>query len=378
MSEDVTPKSNATLLLISGFLGAGKTTWIGAAVKEASDRGLRCAVVTNDQAAGLVDTATARKFDATQVVEVSGACFCCKLDELVARIDKLCAADRPDLIFAEPVGSCTDLTATIILPLQLIYQRPLTVAPLTVLLDARRALTTYGGRSRQKDFAKEVGYIFHKQLEEAAILVVNKADVLREDERKLLNTALELKFPFVKLIWGSALKGEGVAVWLDEAFSAQGAPESLMEVDYELYGRGEAMLGWVNMSVAVVFTKAIDGGAWLLQLAKAISSKLENVGCEVAHFKMSLESEERYRSRVHQVLSGEVPVLAEQASVLIRGGLLLINLRAEGDPTVFSHLVHHAFGQVQGEFKIEQSDAFRPGQPVPTHRVSGLTKISRP
>ena len=46
------------------------------------------------------------------VGEVAGACFCCSFDELVATADRW--DDAPDVLLAEPVGSCTDLVATVI------------------------------------------------------------------------------------------------------------------------------------------------------------------------------------------------------------------------------------------------------------------------
>ncbi len=79
------------MLLIGGFLGAGKTSLIGSLVKHLQGQGLRCAVVSNDQAGGLVDSASARLSGAEQVAEVSGACFCCKLEELVGIVEKLTA-----------------------------------------------------------------------------------------------------------------------------------------------------------------------------------------------------------------------------------------------------------------------------------------------
>ena len=41
----------------------------------------------------------------------------------------------PDLIIAEPVGSCTDLIATVSYPLRRIYGHRYSVAPLSVLVD---------------------------------------------------------------------------------------------------------------------------------------------------------------------------------------------------------------------------------------------------
>ena len=89
------------------MLGAGKTTLILAAARRLSSRGLRCAVVTNDQGHGLVDTALAREAS-LPVEEVAGGCFCCRLSDFLTAIDALQPVE-PDVIFAEPVGSCLDL-----------------------------------------------------------------------------------------------------------------------------------------------------------------------------------------------------------------------------------------------------------------------------
>ena len=54
----------------------------------------------------------------TDVGEVAGACFCCKFDDLVATAQQLGEHQQPDVLIAEPVGSCTDLAATVIEPLR--------------------------------------------------------------------------------------------------------------------------------------------------------------------------------------------------------------------------------------------------------------------
>ncbi len=65
------------LILVGGFLGAGKTTLLSQAAKRLGQRGLRVGLVTNDQAANLVDTSVLREA-AAAVEEVPGGCFCCR------------------------------------------------------------------------------------------------------------------------------------------------------------------------------------------------------------------------------------------------------------------------------------------------------------
>ena len=105
------------IVLIGGFLGAGKTTLILAAAQLLQRRGVPVAAVLNDQAADLVDT----QFVQSQGIvtdQVAGGCFCCRFPDLLASIRELQATAAPDIILAEPVGSCTDLAATVLRPLQ--------------------------------------------------------------------------------------------------------------------------------------------------------------------------------------------------------------------------------------------------------------------
>jgi hypothetical protein len=53
---------------------------------------------------------------------------------------------RPEVIFAEPVGSCVDLAATVLRPL-LVMKRTIRVAPLTVLVDPRAVEMTAPGNA---------------------------------------------------------------------------------------------------------------------------------------------------------------------------------------------------------------------------------------
>src|SRR5688572_24709719 len=103
-------------VMVGGFLGAGKTTTIAKLARHYMSQGKRVGIVTNDQASDLVDTNSLRS-QGFEVGEVAGSCFCCNFNELVNTIGRVGIANRPDVILAEPVGSCTDLVATVVQPL---------------------------------------------------------------------------------------------------------------------------------------------------------------------------------------------------------------------------------------------------------------------
>ena len=121
-------------LMVGGFLGAGKTTTLIRLARHYMDRGLRVGIITNDQATDLVDTHTFRS-QGFNVGEVAGACFCCHFDELISTIKTLETDQTPDIILSEPVGSCTDLVATVIRPIEQLFGAQFSVAPYAVYVE---------------------------------------------------------------------------------------------------------------------------------------------------------------------------------------------------------------------------------------------------
>src|SRR6185503_17899471 len=179
--------SQLKLFLIGGFLGSGKTTAIIEAVKYIHQHQKKVVVITNDQGTQQVDTLFIRGHDIPSE-EVSGGCFCCNYEKLEKRIDYLNLTNNPDIIFAESVGSCTDLAATVINPLLSIHPGQYEII-LSVFADIRLLMKFL---QNDKDiFFDNVNYIYEKQLEEADIIVVNKIDLLNEDQlalaKKLIN-----------------------------------------------------------------------------------------------------------------------------------------------------------------------------------------------
>src|SRR5689334_7894302 len=170
------PSSPARYIMIGGFLGAGKTTAVGKLAARLAGQGLRVGLITNDQGRNLVDTAMLRS-QGFATEEIPGGCFCCRFNSLVEASTKLTKDTQPDVFIAEPVGSCTDLVATVTYPLRRLYGDNFRIAPLSVLVDPIRARRIFGLEAGGS-FSEKVVYIYEKQLQEANIIVINKTDLL--------------------------------------------------------------------------------------------------------------------------------------------------------------------------------------------------------
>ena len=167
------------LILVAGFLGAGKTTLLWEAARRIMISGKRVGLITNDQASELVDTALLLRNN-IKVAEVSGSCFCCNFNGLISAIQEVGHAADADIIIAEAVGSCTDLSATIVQPLREKMRGEFFTSPLTVLADPRHLADILNGGTA--GLHSSAAYIFRKQLEESDIILISKSDTLKPPE----------------------------------------------------------------------------------------------------------------------------------------------------------------------------------------------------
>ena len=130
--------------LVAGFLGSGKTTAITNTSKLLIDKGFTASIITNDQGRFQVDSHFVKSLQIANA-EVSGGCFCCNYNQLDEQIELLRNEVKPDLIFAESVGSCTDLVATVLKPLLNFKSAEIEKLTFTTFVDARLLLTFFRG-----------------------------------------------------------------------------------------------------------------------------------------------------------------------------------------------------------------------------------------
>src|SRR5262245_36961116 len=230
---------SADYIMVGGFLGAGKTTAMLRLAESLTRQGRRVGLITNDQSHGLVDTSLVSA-QGYPVQEITGGCFCCRFTSLTDAADRLAREARPDVFLAEPVGSCTDLRATVQYPLRRMYGDDYRVAPLSVLVDPRRAARILG-LEPGPGFSPKVLYVYEKQLEEADVIVINKRDLLSDSQRTALEAALHDRFPQAAVVTVSARTGENLEDWFGR-LSAPLASRPAMAVDYDVYADGEALL----------------------------------------------------------------------------------------------------------------------------------------
>lgn len=340
------------VVLVGGFLGAGKTTLLLSAAKELDRRGMRSALILNDQGDSLVDTEYAA-LSGIAHGEVTGGCFCCRFSELVDVIEKM-REHAPDVIFAEPVGSCTDILATTLLALYE-YSDVCRIAPYTVLVDPQRATALL-----RSDADPNLAFLFRKQIEEADLICFTKSD-------------LNLEIPAIaapSVRQTSAKTGQGVAAWLDEILSGRLTGDAeVLDIDYEQYATAEAALAWLNAQASIRCRIAISPAMLLGPFLSALDTDLTTAGVAIVHLKAIVQAGTGF-VKAAICGNGEEPLVQGMldASPAVTHELLL-NLRAVGAAISVRTIVERNLAGLEGDVSDVRISCFHPAPPRPQRRI---------
>ena len=358
------------LILVGGFLGAGKTTLLWEAAQRLSRRGQRVGLITNDQAPELVDTAFLSRGN-VDVAEVSGSCFCCNFQGLLDAMGKLRKEAEADVLVAEPVGSCTDLSATIVQPLKELMCREILMSPLSVMADPVRLADILDGGTGGLHIA--AAYIFRKQLEEADIIVISKTDMLDPSELSALKEKLSRTYPVAEVFSLSAKTGEGLDAWLAAVTSSSNSGRRIAEVDYDVYAEGEAVLGWLNATVMLSSERPTDWSEYAESFLRGLGGEFDRLKASVGHVKLIIEADGNF-------LMGNMTGKADTVSICGKANAgykarMTLNARVQMSPEALDDIVRKELdSSARGRINVT-TVAWRclsPGRPNPTHRYDHI------
>lgn len=356
--------------LVGGFLGSGKTTAIANSCKILADREITTGVITNDQGEYLVDSRFI-KHSGIATSEVTGGCFCCNYNQLDSQISTLKSNNNPSAIFAEFVGSCTDLAATVLKPL--IEYRAVADEQVTFssFVDANLFLMYLEGKPMP--FSMETNYIWEKQIEEAEILVVNKTDLLSSPELEILKKLTMVRFSSKEILFQNSLDDYSLCKWIELiSMQEEKREHRSIEIDYAIYGKGEANLAWLDEEIEIVSSdsSAVEiAHNFINKLTEDIAEKKFTIG----HLKYFLSFNDKSVKISHTTVSGKKvtePVDYEKCGSVN----LLINARIQTSPEELRNILFDNLNIVKARTGTQVNEKFlsyfRPGFPNPTHRLA--------
>jgi G3E family GTPase len=349
--------------LLSGFLGSGKTTATQNACNELMKNQKRVGVITNDQGISLVDGGFFEHLKIPNRQVVNG-CFCCNYNDLDNSIQSLIETNNPDVIFAESVGSCTDIVATVMKPL--LKFRPEAQITFSTFADVRLLKMLLQENS---SFDESVRYIYFKQLEEAEIIVVSKIDLINANSLQEIKQLVNKKYGDKILLYQNSFNTTNIHQWLQVLDKKSVTNPSSLHINYDIYGEGEAKLAWHDQQLEIqsISYNAVQATNGLIE---TISQKIHFNEYPIGHLKFLLNDEKKisvtYAS--HGELFGTVANGKSNAAGLV------INARVQTSPETLSHIVSEAIKETEIKYDckivVKSNASFQPGYPKPTHRIT--------
>lgn len=196
-------KKLTPITLLCGYLGAGKTTLLNKVLS--NQEGYKVAVIVNDIGEVNFDEKLiadgAKITDTSSIVPLTNGCICCTLKtQLAQNIENLIKSGKFDYIMIEASGVCEPMP--IVQELETIKNG--NIDNVVGVVDAARLVDEFAGGDKllKKDSIEEedVESLLVQQIEFCSTLVINKKDLVSDEEFKKVRKVIEVLHPGVKII----------------------------------------------------------------------------------------------------------------------------------------------------------------------------------
>jgi len=254
-------------LILSGFLGSGKTSLILRLGRYfAEEVGKRSVIIVNEIGEVGVDGDFLKKLGMNSY-EITEGCICCTLRrDLESTLSEVIRTFKPDYILIEPTG----------IAFPSVIRKTVRKAGIDAIVigvaDATRFSKLY---SESREFIE-------RQLREVEIIALNKVDVVKKAELSLLVEIIKTLSPNAKIVFTSAKTGEG----LEELVKSIDLPSLEFEAKEEfLDSTVESKTSWYSSKFFIKFKKLISG-IELRNLFVELMEELKESSKNIQHYKM--------------------------------------------------------------------------------------------
>ncbi len=149
---------------------------------------------------------------------------------------------------------------------------------------------------------------------------------------------------------------------------------NILEVDYERYAEGEAVLGWLNCSASLT-GRNVDWDKFAASLMNEMADRFKALRVSTGHVKLIVENGDLYIS-ANLAGSSEKPVFRWSAGKSDNAEMI-VNARVVMEPEELEKVFRNSLQIVTNfdiKVKINRIRSIKPGYPNPTHRYTSKTE----
>ncbi len=278
-------------IVLSGFLGSGKTTAMLAFSKLIDERGQKPAILVNDLGTKYLVDGIYTETSGFCCDEITGECICYQTDELLMKLRRFRDSSGADIIFSDIPGCGVGALDHVYHTMARSYPGEFVLCPFTAVADPERLRKLLPERAGL-NLPDEMHFLFDAQLKEAEVILLNKIDTLTGTQRQEYLDFLTENYPAAKVFLISARTGEGIAEALDYLTQTVSTlPEPDIDFDSPLFPEAERHLCWYDRRFFVKSPSLFDGNIFLSELFEAVRSKLSSAGRNIPHMKVFADGE---------------------------------------------------------------------------------------
>ena len=331
-------------MVMSGFLGAGKTTVMMALTDHLTRTGRKAAMISNDLGGrGLADYRYS-KAAGIKAEEISGSCICNVTQHLVERLRRLYTDDECQLVMSDIPGFGVGALKHVYYRLRDLYPDDCRLAPFTVVTEG----------SLLEKWTDEFEVLIRSQLLEGDLIVLNKADLYTDEEKETYLDLIRTICPKTPVILVSALTGEGIPDLADYLYSQEtGFPEPDFGFSNKEFQAAFRKLSMYNCQYYTeVCCNDFDANDYLTDLACRIKDGLKEQGYDVPHLKLFAQREDGAYSRADLLGVDKEVILSHRMEGRCVDLPVVINTTSAAAAPDLSGIIDQAIDDVSGLYNL--------------------------
>lgn len=341
-------------MVVSGFLGSGKTTSMISFADNLYYRDKKAAIISNDLGAKNLVDAIYTSLAGCCSTAIPGECICYTTEVLVDKIKRLTDIEGADLVMSDIPGCGVGALDHVYFTLNRDYPEEFELAPFTVVADPER-LRAIMPEHADLHLPEEMNYLFRTQLLEADVIVLNKIDTISKEECDRTMEFLRKEYPGIPIFAISAREKQNIGPLVDYIMTHKAR---LVDVDTgyggEAFVAAEKKLSWYDRKFFVSSDKKFDGNIFTEEFVEVIRDKLKENKKNTPHLKvLTAAADENDYAKASMIGIDHPTEFVHKLTGSYFKYSVILNVRAVCESELLDELLDMALKEIVSKYQIK-------------------------